>query len=341
MFSYDDVYEIRLANKDDIEAIMQFIEDNWKSGHILATNRSFFEYEFLEENGNDVNFILAIDKEKRSIESLCGILKANHCSDKLDIWGAIWKTLDNNVAFIGMELVERCQKMLNARSFGGVGENPKTTIPIMKMFKRYTAKMSHYYMLSEKISEFKIAVVEKKSEKSSVNKENNRIKEFYHIEDVINVFDFEKYSESIPYKDAWYINHRFFMHPVYSYRVYGIQNENNNVDALFVTREEKIEERTAVRLVDYIGSQKVFYNLGAFFENVLKQKGYEYVDFYCDGFEAEQIVNAGFKLLDQEDKNIIPNYFHPLVKENIDIWVSSTSCNSLFTKADSDQDRPN
>ena len=111
MFSYDDVYEIRLATIDDIDSIMRFIENNWKSGHILATNRSFFEYEFMEDNGV-VNFILAIHKEKGTIESLSGILKANHSNHKLDIWGAIWKTLDNNIAFVGMELVQRCQKCL-------------------------------------------------------------------------------------------------------------------------------------------------------------------------------------------------------------------------------------
>lgn len=340
LFSYDDVYEIRLATIDDIDAIMQFIENNWKSGHILATNRSFFEYEFVEDNGV-VNFILAIDKEKGTIESLSGILKANHSNQKLDIWGTVWKTLDNNVAFVGMELVERCQKMLGARSFSGVGENPRTTIPIMKKFKRYTGKMKHYYMLSKNKTDFKIAAVEQKPGVSSIKTEKDKIIEFTNIDDLKNNFQFEKYSECIPYKDEWYVNHRFFQHPIYKYQVYGIRDENSVVDAVFVMREERIEERIAVRIVDYLGNQQLFENMGSFCEDLLNKEGYEYADFYCDGFDEEQIKKAGFKLLDNNDPNIIPNYFHPMVKENIDIWVSSTFDKALFTKADSDQDRPN
>ena len=231
--------------------------------------------------------------------------------------------------------------MLGARSFSGVGENPRTTIPIMKRFKRYTGKMKHYYMLSKNKTDFKIAVVEQKPGVSSIKTEKDKIIEFTNIDDLKNNFQFEKYSECIPYKDEWYVNHRFFQHPIYKYQVYGIPDKNSVVDAVFVMREERIEERIAVRIVDYLGNQQLFENMGSFFENLLNKQGYEYADFYCDGFDEEQIKKAGFKLLDDNDTNIIPNYFHPMVKENIDIWVSSTFDKALFTKADSDQDRPN
>lgn len=35
-------------------------------------------------------------------------------------------------------------------------------------------------------------------------------------------------------------------------------------------------------------------------------------------------MDAGFALLQEKDTNIIPNYFSPYIKENIDIYVSST-----------------
>ena len=75
--SYDEQYEFRVANINDIEKIMEFIDSHWKKGHIMAINREFFEYEFLEDDGT-VNFILAIDKNKRTIECLNGFLKASH-----------------------------------------------------------------------------------------------------------------------------------------------------------------------------------------------------------------------------------------------------------------------
>ena len=55
----------------------------------------------------------------------------------------------------------------------------------------------------------------------------------------------------------------------------------------------------------------------------------------------EDVLEAGFTEVNEEDGNIIPNYFGPFLQENIDIWVDSKDKNSLFTKADADQDRPN
>ena len=68
---------------------------------------------------------------------------------------------------------------------------------------------------------------------------------------------------------------------------------------------------------------------------------YEYVDFYCLGFEESYILKAGFTLREENDTNIIPNFFSPFVQENIDIWVDSSKEGCLFFKADGDQDRPN
>ena len=44
---FDTRYEIRLAMYSEISEIMQFIDEYWKKGHILATNRDFFEYEMV------------------------------------------------------------------------------------------------------------------------------------------------------------------------------------------------------------------------------------------------------------------------------------------------------
>ncbi|EIA5267883.1 hypothetical protein LJ217_001634 [Campylobacter jejuni] len=50
----------------------------------------------------------------------------------------------------------------------------------------------------------------------------------------------------------------------------------------------------------------------------------------------------GFKLLNK-DENLIPVYFEPFVKENIDIYFAFKSKNKNYAifKGDSDQDRIN
>ena len=68
---------------------------------------------------------------------------------------------------------------------------------------------------------------------------------------------------------------------------------------------------------------------------------YEYVDFYCHGIPIETMKKLGFKLKDEYDSNIIPNYFEPFIQENIPIYFFTTSNeNSYIFKADGDQDRP-
>ena len=89
-------------------------------------------------------------------------------------------------------------------------------------------------------------------------------------------------------------------------------------------------------------SALLFREQDAFLKNLLSETdGAEYIDFYCAGINEEDVYEAGFVEVNEEDGNIIPNYFEPFVQENIDIWVDSREYNSLFTKADADQDRPN
>ena len=70
-------------------------------------------------------------------------------------------------------------------------------------------------------------------------------------------------------------------------------------------------------------------------------KGYEYIDFYLYGIEDDILRDAGFVLQD-DDVNIIPNYFEPFVQKNIslDFYADSLEEIILF-KGDGDQDRPN
>lgn len=338
MNKYDEKYEIRLAKESDIGTIMDFIDKNWKKGHILATNRSFFEYEFLDENGN-VHFLLAINKATGNLESIFGFLMASHDPEHLDIWGCLLRTLDGNMGLLGIELIKRCPEIIRCRHNLGVGANPTTTIPLFKvLLHRYTAKMKHYYMISE-LEEFKIARIDERPARIESNPVQYKVIRFSNIEELNDKFDLKQLIDQVPYKDSWYLDHRFFNHPIYKYEIYGILVEGR-VEAVFVLREQKYEDRCAIRFVDYIGEQSALRGTSDFFKDQLKRQGCEYIDFYCNGFHDEYIQEAGFTLRSEDDRNIIPNYFSPFVQENIDIWVHSTDNHSLFTKADDDQDRP-
>ena len=75
--SYDEQYEFRVANINDIEKIMEFIDSHWKKGHIMAINREFLNMNFLRMMERLILYWQLI-KIKRTIECLNGFLKASH-----------------------------------------------------------------------------------------------------------------------------------------------------------------------------------------------------------------------------------------------------------------------
>ena len=346
MNEFDERYEIRLGQLEDIDMIMKFINDCWKQGHIMSQSRALFEYEYLDTDGKTVNVILAIERKTGELEGIFGFLKCSdkQNSEKRDIWGSIWKVNPDheNMPLLGIELAKRAYTITGCRYHIGNGANPETTVLLRKLyFGEKTARMVQYYYLNEKKEDFKIAVVRKKWK--SIEKKDiaiTRMRRFASMAEVREHFDIES-LDAIPYKDNWYLEKRFFKHPWYSYQVYGLSLEEGKIEALFVAREIECHGNKILRIVDYMGKQSLFSGLGWEIRKLADEKDYEYIDFYVYGFDEAAILAAGFKKRDDEDENIIPNYFEPFVQENVDIWVHYKAEGTTFFKADGDQDRPN
>lgn len=343
MADFDARYDIRRATVEDIPAIMEYIEDDWRSGHIMARNREFFDYEFLEEGGQ-VNVVIAIDKQKQTIEGMIGYLCASKNPDKLDIWGSIWKVRDGNVSLLGAEIMRRLEVISGCRYNLGTGANPKTNIPLMRvMFSRTANKMKHYYLLGErKLSDYSIAKIEHSYDKGYAD--NGCKVEIVKIDnphDLEELFNSKVCEEAVPYKDLWYVEKKFFNHPIHNYEVYGIKKDAKYV-AMFVLRRQEANQSVCYRMVDYIGDFSAIKNTSDYWKDFMtNNQDVEYVDFYCLGMDDEDMKAAGFAVLDDDDTNIIPNYFSPYCQQNIDIWVHYPVEGVTFTKADGDQDRPN
>lgn len=338
---FDEHYEIRLAKVNEIPEIMEFIDSYWKKGHILATDRDFFDYEMTMDK-NQVNFIIAKTKQSRIIDGILGFLPCSLDTNNLDAWGVIWKTKDNALPMLGLELKKRYFKLTGARSDLGVGANLNTSVPLLsRIMHYYTAKMKHYYRLNN-LENYSIAYVEHKD--IPVYKKADVSIEFLETQDDLSrFFDFSSLKETYPLKDSWYYNKRFYNHPKYQYKVWGIRDSSGLAQAFFVTREQNYRNAKCISIVDFAGDQKLFSECGAFFDEMMEKEGQEYIDFYFDGFEEDYVKEAGFIELLPDDKNIIPCYFNPFVLSNVDIYVDASDKEKryLFFKADGDQDRPN
>lgn len=227
---YDERYNIRLASLSEIDAIMQFIDKYWKKSHIMSLDKNLFIYEFVDNN--TVNIIIACDKNTQKIEAIAGFLPCSRTTDtsKMDVWGSLWmvNTSHKNISFLGVELIKRLMTFLHCRSHLGIGINPATSLPIHKViFHEKTSKMNHYYILNPQIRDYKIAVVKQiKYNPPFINIPQTSCIQFNNINEIRKNFDIEN-LDTIPHKDFWYINKRFFNHPYYSYLIYGLKDINN------------------------------------------------------------------------------------------------------------------
>lgn len=335
--NYDKKYDIRLARIDDIESIMTFIDTYWRKGHILGTNRELFEYEHVD--GGMVNFLLAVERSDNSIVGLLGFIPASHDLVKLDIWTGIWKVKNGVMPLLGMEMYKRLSGMVNARSLLGVGDNQETTGFLLKKLTKtfHTWRMEHYYFL-EKKGDYQLAKITHMPIDSNSRKAETiaiRIDTIDAMKELVDILQCQKF----PYKDLWYINHRYFHHPLFKYHVYELKKGRSK--AIIVFRVQECNGSGALRIVDYIGDQTCFSGINNFIRNCLRIYNCEYADFYVHGFERNSIMAAGFCERTEDDSNIIPDYFSPYEQRNIEIYVSGNIEDGLFCKADGDQDRPN
>lgn len=334
---FDEKYDIRFATYDEIDEIMQFIEDHWKKGHILARNREFFEYEMVVDG--KVNFVIAKDRTTGEICGLHGYVIASKNKEKFDAWGSIWKVVPGSMGLLGLEIIRRLEAYTNTRACLSIGGNPKTTVPILQRVRHFedVGKMRHFYCLAKREC-YHVARVQH-YEQFIENKEY-QVQLIYmkDFEELKCKYDFSRNEDAFPYKDEWYINHRYFEHPIYEYQVYGLE-ENNAVKAFLVCREQEYDSTKVLRIVDYVGEASLFGGISGFLKSGLDR--YEYIDLYCYGFDTSYVLEAGMTELEDDDTNIIPNYFAPYVAENIDIWVGTPKGRATFFKADGDQDRPN
>lgn len=339
---FEEKYEFRLAKRSDIEAIMKYIDECWRKGHILSWNRELFEYEFCD--GDDVHFLLAIDRATGEIEGMDGYYLTSSRKEDFDVWGSMWSVRKDhkNLPMLGIAIANQYYKQIGYRYELGLGVNKRTATPLhQKHFKVETGILKHYYMLHP-MDTYEIAkIVEPKLTKADSHKDSYVLQKATSIDEVEAVFDFDKKITTYPVKDGWYVGHRFFDHPVYDYDVYTIMKDTKEADAVLVIRKVSVGDRHVLRIVDYMGDihslanvQKQLYEL--------MDADCEYIDFYCFGYDEEAILNAGFVEREVEDVNIIPSYFEPFEQRNVDYWFNSDAKeNFVICKADADQDRPN
>lgn len=331
---------LRLGEYEDIPVILEYIRTEWNPKHIYVKSRTFFEYEHYIDGR--VNGILAINKETGALEGILLFYHTRKILSGADFFGGIWSVSKTcHTPMLGYRLIESVKALTGVRGHNGVGINPNTTAVIFRHIKaQNVGKLNHYYRLADR-EQYTVAYVkEKVILPIPYQKKEVVLRRLTIMQDLKRNYDLGKHKNDYPYKDEWYIEHRYYKHPIYQYKVWGIEVEGN-IEGILVTREAEHDGTKVLRIVDYIGEAPAIGMAGKEIDLLIKENNYEYVDFYAHGLEPEIFREAGFLLRTDTDANIIPNYFEPFVQKNIDLWYHTPYEKVRLFKGDGDQDRPN
>lgn len=325
---------IRQAGRNDISRIMEFIKTYWSPTHILANDRAFFEYE--HTCGNEVCFVLSEDPDTLEVQAILGFIP--YGIKRRDAMIVMWKARPGENAFLGVKVLQFLVDNIGARIVGSCGIN-KRVAGIYQYLGYHTGSLSHYYRIAD-LAEYKVAAIGEKNIPPAGPDNGYELVPFASLEELARSFDFDKMGDAKPFKEPWYIEKRYFKHPVYTYKAYGIKSPADGIKALLLAREIECCGAKVLRIVDLIGQSEPLTHVSAGIQRLMDENGYEYVDFYQYGIPHEVMEKAGFSL-QSDNTNIIPNYFEPFVRENIGIdYFTTDNENFRVFKGDGDQDRP-
>lgn len=326
---------IRFAKIDEIRVIMKFIDDNWKKGHILGRDRRFFEWMYVEDN--HCNFVIAIDEMQNKIYGILGFIKYN---DKInpDVSAGMWKTIKSDNPMLGNEMREYFIKEMKFRMSNAPGLSKKA-IRIEQLMGGGIGKLNHCYRIND-LDQYNIPIINNK-EILPYRKTEYNYREIFDFSEFASIISDDILKSQSFIKSKKYIKHRYFEHPIFKY-IFLVIESSNIEQSLIISREVEHEGTKILRIIDYIGPQENLVGLGAWMDSILKKNTYEYVDFYNYGISKEILTNAGFKIRDDKDPNVIPDHFSPFERKNSDImFIIPEVENFRLFKGDGDQDRPN
>lgn len=326
---------IRRAEYEDIPIIMRFMDEHWKPGNILAKNRDFFEWQFVDDD--KLNMFIGVDDEIGKIYGMVGAVVYNK-SEYPDASGCTWQVIKSNNPMLGIDLNNFMLNELKVRHCYGLGLSDKS-VRVNELLGAKVVVMDHYYRLADREC-YKIATVKKKMI-PKVNDSGYNIKLITSVDEMKKIIPEEELAKQLLSKDYSYINKRYFQHPVFHYDIWKIVDSENHSHSVLITRDETWEDSKVCEIIDHYGRMEDLGKIAVALDRLMEERGYEFVDVYSYGIPVEIYEKGGFCRGGENCENIIPNYFHPFVKKNIPLRLVDAPLEGLrMFRGDGDQDRP-
>jgi hypothetical protein len=333
---------VELLSHQELNKFQEFIRKFWKKDHLFVEETSVFDWQHKESY--TYNCMKA--KKGGSLVGVQTFIPQNHFDHNLSddqIFLTLWAVTESQGIGVGLRLFKKIISEFKPRFIGVVGINDRL-IPFHKWQGFKVGIMNHSVALSPYHNSFKVAKVplNYKIKGGIIDKEITYKK--ITIEDLKRSETDDIFSYQWPTKSVNYVINRYLKHPTYSYDIFALY-KNENLLALFVLRPISKYDRTVLRIIDYYGSNETISSSYVFIKDVLKKYNAEYLDMYSFGVSLDALEDAGLMRIQNGKELIIPNYFEPFLRENINIAYAYKAEHHphppirLF-KGDGDQDRP-
>ena len=345
----DSRYEVRMAVETDAEAIVTFIEQHWRKDHAFVKSRTLLDWQHFDPETRRYNFILGVQRATGQIHGLLGIIPLSQFDPGIGferlVWMAIWKVRDDARGVrLGRHLMSHLEDVLQPEIVSTVAASGMT-LPMYQARGFLGGRLSHYFLLNPAVAEFKLAANVGPAHRRSPASRSGPIRRLVPAfeDDLRACAEVFSSQEAVPRKTPEYLVRRYLRHPFYRYQAWAILEATEPL-GLLVTRICSHEDAHAIRIVDFVGRSSALRGLGVEWVRLMTEHKAEYVDFCNSGISHEDLAASGFLRRDPAGDLVIPNYFEPFVRENIEIGYVIRLKKGLpyrVVKGDSDQDRPN
>lgn len=339
-------YEIRFCKIEEGDQLIDFLKKYWKENHIFVLCRELFDWQHLDKKNDRYNYVVARHKKTGEFHSVLGFVPTSQFDDeigRMEVWPCIWKSRDDiHVKGLGVALYAYLKNTLPIETIAILGIS-EIALSIYKHWNFTTGKVKQFYILNEEIQEYHLLKNYQKTKRTVCNNIDQSLRIELCTEEEFENLSGDILSKINKYKSLKYYKNRFFEHPVYKYQAYKVVR-NSEIRFVMITRENVVGTDKCLRIVDFIGDMRELCGCSKEIQKLLRNTGFEYIDFICTGINEQMLLDAGFNDRDRSDI-IIPNYFEPFLLENIALDYAFKTvvedAEAIFVKADADQDRPN
>lgn len=344
---YND-YDIRFCREDEYDDLKEFLRLYWKENHIFVFSKEIFDFQHLDRKNHRYNYVIARAKADNEIHALLGFVPTSQFDSNIKrtmIWPCIWKNRDDiKRKGLGVSMYHYLKNHIEIETISVLGIS-EVALSIYKHWNFTTGKIEQYVMpnfrAEEHISSGLKTVYSSFDDEvlDTLSLEEMPYDEYKSISENDEVFN--EYSQ---YKSKEYYINRFIKHPTYKYYFIAIKDDEK-AKAIIIARKCGDGKYNCLRIVDFIGKIGYLSAVRNQLQDYLNRNEYEYIDFVEVGLVDEELKRAGFINRKKYENVIVPNYFEPFLKENVDLdYAFKTVVNDsklVFFKADADQDRPN